>query len=83
MAWLRRTDLQPTHTLLPMQLRIGDRFTDLDGEWVIAGGPSTRHGGKTVEARVARPNDPQSLKHMAWAAHERITVRRPGEDRSQ
>lgn len=71
-----RADGESTHMLFAMQLRIGDRFTDLDGAWEIVGDPLTLHGGKTVEARVARPNDPRRVKHMTWAAHERIPVRR-------
>jgi hypothetical protein len=71
-----QTDQESTHVLFAIQLRIGDRFTDLDGAWEIVGGPSIVHDGKTIEARVARPNDPRSIKHMTWATHERIPVRR-------
>jgi len=81
MALRPRTDREPAYLLLPMQLRIGDRVTDLDGEWEIAGGPSPLHGGKTVEARVARPSDPRSVKLMTWAAREKVPVRRPGRTR--
>ena len=77
MAPRARADREPPLMLWPVQLRVGDRFTDLDGEWEISGGPLTLHGGKTVGARVARPNDPRSVKNMTWAAHEKITVRRP------
>ena len=77
MAPRARADREPTLMLWPMQLHVGDRFTDLDGEWEISRGPLTLHGGKTVGARVARPNDSRSVKNMTWATHEKITVRRP------
>jgi hypothetical protein len=38
MATRQGTDHGPAHMLRPMHLRIGDRFTDLDGKWEIAGG---------------------------------------------
>lgn len=71
-----QADREWTHVLFAIQLRIGDRFTDLDGAWEIVGDPSIIHDGKTIEARVARPNDPRRIKHMTWATHERIPVRR-------
>jgi len=71
-----RADRDWTHVLFAIQLRIGDRFTDLDGAWEIVGDPSIIHDGKIIQARVARPNDPRRIKHMTWATHERIPVRR-------
>jgi hypothetical protein len=40
--------------VLPMQLRVGDRFTDETGEWEIVGRPYGTVGGKSVHARVSR-----------------------------
>jgi len=71
-----RTDRESTHVLFAIQLRIGDRFTDLDGAWEIVGDPAIVHGGRTVQARVARPNEPRSVKQMTWAVHETVPVRR-------
>ena len=76
MASRPRAGREPAHTILPMQLRIGDRFTSIDGEWKIVGGPLTLHGGNTVKARVSRTGDPRNVKHMGWPAHTKITVRR-------
>ena len=59
-----------------MELRIGDRVTSVDGEWRIVGGPLTLYGGNTVKARVSRTGDVRTVRHMAWAAHTKITVRR-------
>src|SRR5438046_3202869 len=50
----RRPDPEPTLSLSPAQLRIGDRFTDADGEWEVASNPQTYRGGKDVEGRVQR-----------------------------
>ena len=58
-----------------MELRIGDRVTSVDGEWKIVGGPLTLQGGTTVKARVSRMG---TVRHMAWAAKTKITVRRSG-----
>ena len=34
--------------LLPMQLKIGDRFTDETGDWEVVGRPYTIAGGKNA-----------------------------------
>ena len=61
-----------------MELRIGDRVTSVDGEWKIVGGPLTLQGGTTVKARVSRMGNVRTVRHMAWAAKTKITVRRFG-----
>ncbi len=61
-----------------MELRIGDRVTSVDGEWKIVGGPLTLQGGTTVKARVSRMGNVRTVRHMAWAAQTKITVRRSG-----
>jgi hypothetical protein len=38
--------------VLPMQLHIGDRFTDDRGEWEIVARPYGTVGGKSVHARA-------------------------------
>jgi hypothetical protein len=62
--------------VLPMQLRVGDRFTDDRGEWEIVGHPYGTVGGKTVHARVRRVDQPAVTEERSWAAHERVAVRR-------
>jgi len=76
MASRQRAGREPAHTIWPMELRIGDRVTSVDGEWRIVGGPLTLYGGNTVKARVSRTGDVRTVRHMAWAAHTKITVRR-------
>jgi len=71
-----RIDRESTHVLFAIQLRIGDRFTDLDGAWEVVGDPAIVQDGKIIQAPVARPDDARHIKHMTWAVHERIRVRR-------
>ena len=73
---LVRPDRERARSVLPMQLRAGDRFTDEEGEWEVIGGPSTLHGGKTVQARVRRLGDRASERDMTWPAHEKLMIRR-------
>ncbi len=71
---------EPARVVFPMQLRVGDRLSRADGEWEVVGEPSDLYGGKMVEAWLARPEDHAAKKYMAWAANEKITVRRPATD---
>ena len=72
----RRPDPEPTLSLSPAQLRIGDRFTDADGEWEVASNPQTCRGGKDVEARVQRLGQPATMRVMSWPAYEKLVIRR-------
>ena len=70
----RRPDPEPTVSIFPGQIHIGDRFTDADAdhEWEVVSRPVTFKKGHEVRARVQRPGDPGTAR----AAHEKITVRR-------
>ncbi len=53
----RRPDLEPTLSIFPDQLHVGDRFTDADtegaaNEWEVASRPVTFKQGHEVRARV-------------------------------
>jgi hypothetical protein len=65
-----------TISLLPMDLQIGDRFTDEDFEWEVVTRPEVLHGAKSVRARIQRPSLPESEREMTWPAHVRVEVRR-------
>ena len=65
----------PTTRVLPMQLQIGDCFTDETGEWEIVSRPYTTAGGKSARSRVQRVGQP-SIELRTWAAHERVSVKR-------
>jgi len=77
----RRPDPEPTLSIFPDQLHIGDRFTDADSgdepqEWEVVSRPVTFKKGHEVRARVQRVGDPGTAREKYWAAHERIQVRR-------
>src|SRR6266850_198771 len=74
----RRPGPEPTLSIFPDKVHIGDRFTDADtgDEWEIASRPVTFKKGHEVRARVQRPGDPGTAREKYWAAHTKITVRR-------
>ena len=53
-----------TASMLPMEIQMGDRFTDHDFEWEVVTHPAALHGGKSLRAR------------MTWPAHVRVDIRR-------
>ena len=46
--------------MLPMEVQIGDRFTDHDFEWEVVTHPAALHGGKSLRARIQRPGLPET-----------------------
>jgi len=69
----------PARRVLPMDLRVGDRFADEIGEWEVVGRPYTTAGGKNARVRVQRVGgDPAITELRTWGAHERIIVKRVG-----
>src|SRR6185436_4718092 len=65
-----------TVSLLPMEIQIGDRFTDHDFEWEVVTHPAALHGGKSLRARIRRPGLPETERDMTWPAHVRVEIRR-------
>jgi hypothetical protein len=65
-----------THSLLPMEIQIGDRFTDEEGEWEVVSHPATLHGAKSLRARVRRVEQPATERDVTWPAHVRVEIRR-------
>jgi hypothetical protein len=63
-------------SILPMELQVGDRFTDETGEWEVASHPYTSEGGKAVHARVQKVGEPAVTEGRRWDAHERVAVHR-------
>jgi hypothetical protein len=63
-------------SVLPMEIAVGDRFTEHGHEWEVLTRPEHMHGGKTLRARVARPGLPETERQVTWVAHERIAIRR-------
>jgi hypothetical protein len=66
----------PSMSVLPMQLQVGDRFTDDRGEWQIAGRPYSTASGKLAHARVRKVGEPAVIEERTWSAFERVAVRR-------
>jgi hypothetical protein len=65
--------------ILPMQLRVGDHYTDETGEWEVVSRPVSYRGGKSVRARVQVPGRPDTERDDTWEAHQRITALPRGE----
>ena len=65
-----------TLSLLPMEIQIGDRFTDESFEWEVVTHPAAFLGGKSLRARIRRPGLPETEREMIWPAHVRVQVRR-------
>jgi hypothetical protein len=63
-------------SLLPMDIQMGDRFTDEEGEWEVVSHPATLHGAKSLRARVRRPGQPATERDVTWPAHVRVEIRR-------
>ena len=63
-------------SVLPMNIKVGDRFTDAGFEWEVRTHPTAMHGAKALRARVVRPGLPETEREVTWLAHERVTIRR-------
>src|SRR5262245_24383234 len=64
-----------SYHVLPINLQIGDRFSDESGEWEVASRPHSTAGGKRIHTRVRRVDQPATVADRTWIAHERIQVR--------
>jgi hypothetical protein len=67
-----------TVSVLPMDIQIGDRFIDEEGEWEVVSHPATLHGAKSLRARVRRAEPPADERDVTWPAHVRVEVCRWG-----
>lgn len=65
-----------TLSVQPIDLRLGDAFTDEAGTWEVVGRPTTQRGGKKVRVMVQRPGEPVTLRERWSLAYERVTVMR-------
>ena len=75
-AELQRAKDGDTLSLLPMEIQVGDRFTDHEFEWQVMTRPAALHGGKSLRARVQRAGLPKTERDMTWPAHVRVEIRR-------
>ena len=61
---------------MPMEIQIGDRFADAEGEWEVVSHPAALHGAKSLRARVRRVEQPATERDVTWPAHVRVEIRR-------
>jgi hypothetical protein len=61
---------------VPIQLHVGNRFTDETGEWEIIRQPYGTVGGKSVHARVRKVGEPAVTEERVWSAYEKVAVKR-------
>jgi hypothetical protein len=59
-----------------MEIRVGDRLTDAQGEWVVDSHPAALHGGKSLHARLRKVGEPSTVRYVTWPVHEKATIRR-------
>jgi hypothetical protein len=63
-----------TTRVLPMQLQVGDRFSDESDEWEVIGRPYTTAGGKNSHVRVQRVDKPGVVETRLCGSYEKVTV---------
>jgi hypothetical protein len=70
--------LEPPGTtrVFPMQLQVGDKFSDESGEWQVIAHPYATAGGKSTSVRVQRVDKPGVTEARIWGSYEKVTVRR-------
>jgi excisionase family DNA binding protein len=47
-----------------MEVRIGDRLTDEQGEWAVDTHPIALHGGKALHARLRKVGEPVTVRYL-------------------
>jgi hypothetical protein len=55
-----------TTSMLPMEIQIGDRFTDHGFEWEVVTHSAALHDGKSLRARIQRPGLPETERDTTW-----------------
>jgi len=65
--------------VFPMQLQIGDKFSDESGDWEVIAPPYATAGGKSTHVRVQRVDKPGVTEARTWGSFEKvIVIRRTG-----
>ena len=63
-----------TTRVFPMQLQIGDKFSDESGEWQVIARPYATAGGKSTYVRVQRVDSPGVTEARTHGSYERVMV---------
>ena len=59
-----------------MEIQIGNRFTDEEGEWEVVSHPAALDGANSPRARVRRTEQPGIERDVTWPAHVRVEIQR-------
>jgi hypothetical protein len=57
-----------------MDIQVGDRFTDEEGDWEVVSHPATLHSAKSLRAGVRRAEKPAAERDVTWPAHVRVEI---------
>ena len=68
-------ETRPSVSVLPMEIRAGDRLADEQGEWEVDTHPDALHGGKALHARLRKVGEPTVVRY-GTPVHEKVTIRR-------
>jgi hypothetical protein len=68
-------------SVLPMDIQVGDRFTDEEGDWEVVSHPATLHSAKSLRAGVRRAEKPAAERDVTWPARVEIGAVRNRERR--
>ena len=63
-----------TIRVFPMQLQIGDTFSDESGDWEVIARPYATAGGKSSHVRVQRVDKPGVTEARTWGSYEKVIV---------
>jgi monoterpene epsilon-lactone hydrolase len=69
-------ETRPSVSVLPMEIRAGDRLTGEQGEWEVDTHPDALHGGKALHARLRKVGERAVVRYVTWPVHEKVTIRR-------
>ena len=61
-----------------MEIRVGDRLADEQGEWEVDTHPAALHGGKSLHAKLRKVGEPGIVRYVAWPVHEKLTISEVG-----
>lgn len=59
-----------------MEIRVGDRLINEEGEWEVDTHPAALHGGKSLHARLRKVGEPATVRYVTWPVHERVRIQR-------
>ncbi len=64
--------------LFPTELQVGDRLTEVTGEWEVTSRPYVSAAGKLTTVQVRKVGQPDVTETRTWGTHEQVSVRRAG-----